>query len=332
MEGRDSRVILAAQLLFAACVAGVVAWQAQGPADFKVFWAAHHTATPYDPAAISRVLGGGLRPFSYPPTFLFLTEPLGWLDQRVSYVDWVALSAMALVASLRRPLGPLVLFAPAVFLAGVIGQTSLFMGAALFAGATLLLSRPILAGVLFGLAACIKPQATVLIPIVLAAGGHWRALAVAAVTGIVLSLAATALYGFHVWFDWLSSLGGFLQATDAAWKHRYLSLPGWWKAVPLALGAVCAWRFADDPERAVGIAAASALLGSLYALDYDAAILAPFALSAVLAGGWRALLPAIYLIITPSMWSLMLVGCGLALRADRRGVLQHLGVENPSQG
>jgi hypothetical protein len=287
------------QLAFAGCIAVVVALQAQGPVDFKVFWAAQHTTTPYDPAAIAKVLGPGLRPFSYPPTFLFLTEPLSWIDQRAGYVTWVALSAIALVASLRRPLGPLVLFAPAVFLAGIIGQTSLFMAAALFAAATTL-SRPVIAGALFGLAACIKPQAVVLVPIVLIAGGHWRALWAAAITGILLCLTATAAYGFHVWMDWYASLGGFLEATDAAWKGRYLSLPGAWRLLALAVGVIGAWRLRADPERATGLAVAAALLGSLYALDYDAAMLAPFALSAALRGGWAAVLYVIFLVIPPS--------------------------------
>jgi len=307
MEGRISRTVLAAQLVFAGFVATAVALHAHGPADFKIFWAAQHTATPYDAAAIAKVLGPGLRPFSYPPTFLFLTKPLAWISQPVAYVGWVALSAMAMVASLRRPAAPLVLFAPAVFLAGIVGQTSLLVGAALFAGATLL-SRPVIAGMLFGLAACIKPQVVVFAPLVLIAGGHWRALAAAAATGLVVSLGATALYGPHIWADWLISLQSFVQANDVAWPGRYLSLPGLWRIAPLAIGAVAAWRLASDPERATGVAVVAALLGSLHAMDYDAAILTPFALSAALAGSWTAVGYVIFLVAPPAMWSVGLFG------------------------
>jgi hypothetical protein len=331
MEGRVSRTVLAAQLVFAGFVAVAVALQAHGPADFKIFWAAQHTSAPYDPAAIARVLGPGLRPFSYPPTFLLLTTPLGWISQPVAYVGWVALSAMALVASLRRLAAPLVLFAPAVFLAGIIGQTSLLMGAALFAGATLL-SRPMIAGVLFGLAACIKPQVVVLAPLVLIAGGHWRALAAAAATGLAISLGATALYGFHIWADWLVSLQTFVQSNDVAWQDRYLSLPGLWRIAPLAIGAVAAWRLADDPERAIGIAVAAALLGSLHAMDYDAAILAPFALSAALAGGWVAAPFVVALLLPPSIWPVLLFAAGRLAPAGWRGVSQHPAKQDASQG
>lgn len=327
MEGLNSRTVFWTQLAFAACVAVAVALQVHGPADFKVFWAAQHTATPYDPAAIARVLGPGLRPFSYPPTFLLLTTPLGWIGERAAYVGWVALSAMAMVACLRRPAAPLVLFVPAVFLAGIIGQTSLFMGAALFAGATML-PRPVLAGVLLGLAACIKPQAVVLVPIVLIAGRHWRALAAAAVTGIVLGAAATAVYGLHIWLDWYSGVVGLLQAADVAWKQRYLSLPGTWRILVLIIGAVGAWRLKDEPERATGLAVGAALLGSLYAMDYDAAMLAPFALSAALAGGWAAIPYVISLILPPSMWSALLFVAASLTPMHWRGLLRRPSQED----
>lgn len=89
--------------------------------------------------------------------------------------------------------------------------------------------------------------------------------------------------------DWLGSLPAYLAANDATWAHRYLSLPGLWRAAPLALGAVaCAWAARSQRlEQAVFIAIAAALLGSMHALDYDAAILAPFAVAAGLNAGWR---------------------------------------------
>jgi hypothetical protein len=105
-------------------------------------------------------------------------------------------------------------------------------------------------------------------------------LASVAATGIILCIAATGLYGPGIWMLWLHSLPGFLQANDAQLSGRYLALEGPWKAVPIILGAMLAWWSGRKGryETGVFVATAAALLGSVHAIDYDAAILAPFAL------------------------------------------------------
>ena len=62
---------------------------------------------------------------------------------------------------------------------------------ALFAGGLANLNtRPLVAGLLFGLLAY-KPQFGVMIPLALAAGHYWRSFAAAAVTVLFLALAVT---------------------------------------------------------------------------------------------------------------------------------------------
>ncbi len=247
--------------------------------------------------------------FPYPPTFLLLTLPLAWTSLSVAYFAWVGLSAAAIVGSLRRLLAPLVLLVPIVFLSETNGQTSLFMGACVF-GAAGLHRRPILAGVLLGLAACIKPQVVVLVPIVLMAAGRWRMLFSAGVTGLAVCAIATLVYGVHAWLDWLNMLPQWLRINDAWWTGRYLALPGIWKVPALVLGsgaavfAVRRGRF----EAGVFIALAAAFLGSLHAMDYDEAILAPFAIAAGLARRWWGLAYAAALLAPASAWSVLALG------------------------
>ncbi len=304
--------ILALQIVFAIVVgdaAGALRLIDPSQSDFAMFWAAHRVATPYDPAAISAALTHVKAYFPYAPPFLLLTAPLALVSASVGYLAWVGLSAAAVVASLRRLAAPVVLLVPMVFLSGLIGQTSLIMGACLYGGASLR-QRPILAGALLGVAACIKPQVVVLLPFVLIGAGRWRVMASAAITGLLLCAAATAVYGVGIWSDWLGSLPGFLKANDIAWTGRYLALPGAWKLVALAVGAAAAWWAGrrDRVELGVFIAIAAALLGSLHAMDYDAAILAPFAVSAALARRWWGLPYAVALLVPASPWSVLALG------------------------
>jgi hypothetical protein len=281
-----TRAQLLAQIAFAAFVAiavGVQGLAAATQPDFSVFWAAHRTTAPYLSAEYARLLGPGERYFPYPPTFLVLTLPLKWMSYPAAYLSWLALSASALMVALRRVTAPIVLFCPAVFLAGLNGQTSLLIGAALYAAASLS-ERQILAGVLYGLAACVKPQVGILLPIVLLAIGHWRTIAAALATVLLLVAASIVLSGLDLWGEWLASLPSYVKVNDLAFAHRYLALPGYWKIVALLLGSVAAWMAGRRGKvvDAAFVAIAAALLGSLHALDYDLAILAPFALSAAL--------------------------------------------------
>ena len=78
-----------------------------------------------------------------------------------------------------------------------------FLTAALLGAALIQLDRrPLLAGLLIGLLAY-KPQFGLLIPLVLAASGRWRAFFAAAATVIVLALLVTLAFGVDVWTAFL---------------------------------------------------------------------------------------------------------------------------------
>ncbi len=297
--------ILAIQILLAAVIgaaSGLLHIVNPARSDYSSFWAAHHVANPYHPAELAAILGMHAY-FPYPPPFLLITLPLAWTSLLVGYFAWVAFSAAAIVLSLRRLIAPIVLLVPIVFLAEINGQTSLIMGACLFGAATLS-RRPMIAGALLGLAVCIKPQVVVVLPLAFLAAGLWRVMISAALTALLVCLVATLAYGVGAWTDWLGSLPTWLHVNDATWAHRYLALPGAWKIVALVMGAGAVWWAARRGRLELGvlIGVAAALLGSLHAMEYDLAILAPFAISAGLARRWWGLPYGAALLAPASPW------------------------------
>ena len=252
------------------------------PADFYVFWAAaRHIEAPYDPAVITQLQAAlhidGAWPFVYPPTFLLAAWPFAQLPLELAYPLWTGLiSALFFFAAsfmVRPPWATLALFiVPPVVLAISPGQTSMLIGAAAIGGFQLLKRRPVLAGVLFGLAACIKPQAMILAPIVL--WGHGQAMRWSLITGLGLVL-ASFVFGPARWIEWVQAIGDFrnvVPATERVNPSALIDSP-WWMAALGLLGAWLAWRLRDLSGLVAG-----ALCLTPYAHQYDLAPLAPLAL------------------------------------------------------
>jgi hypothetical protein len=103
-----------------------------------------------------------------------------------------------------------------------VGQNGLFFGALLLGGLVALQTRPVLAGVLFGLLAC-KPQYGLLLPVALLAAGAWPAIAATAATVAVLSGVATLVFGVAVWPAWIAALPEF-SAMFTAQLETFLPL------------------------------------------------------------------------------------------------------------
>ena len=255
------------------------------PADFYVFWeAARHWRAPYDPALIqaleARLHITGAWPFVYPPTFLLLAWPFAQAPLALAYPLWAGLSAAVFIFAaahlVRPPWLTLALFvAPPVVLAISPGQTSLVVGAAMIGAFLAMERRPALAGLLFAVAACIKPQAMALAPIVLF--GQWRALAWAAAATAALVL-ASLVFGPGLWLQWPHALAAFARVAPATDRVNPSALGGAPLAVALAaLGVFIAWR-----ERTIVGLVTGGLCLTPYAHQYDLAPLAPVAL------GWIA--------------------------------------------
>lgn len=201
--------------------------------DFFAFrsWAAmlHATADPtqlYVPARVQAFLnteaGGAAHhyPFAYPPSFLLMIWPLGMLPPRVGSVIWMLAGlgfyvGMLAEAPWRRSIAVGLLALPVTVLTVTGGQDGLIFAALLGGACRFLPRRPVLAGVLFGLAAC-KPQFGVLVPVALLAARQWRAIAAATVTVLACVLLSGLAFGFAMWVRWplsLFALADFARAS-----------------------------------------------------------------------------------------------------------------------
>jgi len=287
-----------------------------------------HAEAAFDPAlqhAREQAIFGTETPaygWHYPPFFLFIAAVLALMPYGLALAVWQGATLVPYLLSIRAILvafapgsrdggqslaGPLWLLLaigfPAVFVNFGHGHNG-FLTAALMAAALLALrGRPVLAGVLFGLLAY-KPQFGLMIPLVLAATGQWRAVAAAAATVALLAVATTLALGPHVWDAFLASTRFtriiVLEAGDTGW-YKIQSVFSWTRmwggSIPLAyamqgtvtaaLGVALVWLWrgaASFPLKAAALCIA-AILATPYSLDYDMMVLAP-AIAFVAADGF----------------------------------------------
>ncbi len=195
-------------------------------------------------------------------------------------------------------------------------------------GGGLLKRRPWLAGALLGLIT-VKPQLTLLLPIVLCAGRRWWALAGFLLAASALGAATLPLFGAAAWFDYVERISvlrrWILEDGTGVW-HLMISpfvmvrhLPA---SVPMAyvaqgavallalIGVALAWR-------STALIACS-LLATPYMQVYDlvTTALVPVFLSsgeAAVSRGWRVLAPvSVPLILAPFVgpWMAQYTGVG----------------------
>ena len=286
---------------------------------------------PFDPVrqhAREQRLFGEATPFygwHYPPFFLFIAAVLALMPYALALAVWQSatlglylLTVRAVILSAGsnppQPAAPsvadhsrpargdiasdplwllLALAYPAVFINIGHGQNG-FLTAALLGTALVQLDRrPVIAGILFGLLAY-KPQYGLMIPVVLAVSGRWRAFLAAAAAVLLLGVATTVAFGPHVWQAFLDSTRFTrvvaLEHGDTGW-YKIQSVFAWarmWGAtLPLAYGLQAAtivglvaslvrlWRSAAPyPLKAAALCLA-AMLATPYTFDYDMMVLAP---------------------------------------------------------
>jgi hypothetical protein len=282
------------------CIAFLFLMRLQAPgADFSPLWAGAKAALSdarkvYDFQYVTGLqgwpMGPTLRPFIYPPSALLVFAPLAVLPERLAYALWTLAGGGFFLWAGRRLGAPWWLLTfPAVWLVAYSGQVT-FLVAALVLTALTLPKRPLVAGVLLGLAAAIKPQMAIFLPLALLAEGRWRVMLAAGVSALTLCAVSAGLWGLSAWTDWIAALGRFNNEVVFASPDLVedmitpyagltsLGLPGAWA---FALAPVAAWlvwtivRTSDDPaDRAIAVFGA-ALLVTPYAMHYEAALLAP---------------------------------------------------------
>jgi hypothetical protein len=297
------RRISQAALLVAFALASlmVVRLLARQPAglDFLCFWIGGQAALSapdrlYDFQYVTQLqdlpfVAGALRPYINPPSALLLFAPLSRLPLWAAYAGlMLAGVAVALAAAARaRGTWQLLLLPPVAF-SIFCGQPTLLLGGLILLGLTYR-DRPLAAGVLFALAATIKPQFLVLLPVALAAQGQWRTILVTGLAGLLICAASALAFGLEVWLDWLAALPrfrrmvaddpGLLNAAIAPYaKLTALGLSGAWAYLLVPVAACGVWtvfrRDAPWPDRLIALLGGG-LLVSPYAMNYELALLAP---------------------------------------------------------
>lgn len=295
--GGGSRPLLVSLMLAMATAAlavvlGMLLWRRPhfGP-DFLVFWTA--AQQPVSEVYAFKITPGAPMPLVYPPPFLLLLQGFSGVTARSAYLIWLGASVFAFVAAsavLVKRLAPLVMLAPPVVFASVTGETSLLLGALLIAGLGQL-SRPTLAGILFGLALSLKPQVAFLLPIGLVAAGQWKALLATLATAAAVCAAAAITLGPSVWLAWLNVLPKFVAFEAQAHLQTVALAPQAGVGLRLAiitLAAALVWRAFQHEDLAVRLIAVIGLsmLCAPHAMAYDTTIIAPGALALVLRRSW----------------------------------------------
>lgn len=170
----------------------------------------------------------GFAPWLYPPIFIFFALPLAYLSYLASYVGWLAATALPYLAAMRTILRDqwfwlLALASPPVFFNVMYGQTGFLTAGLIGLGLALIPRRPLVAGILIGLASC-KPHFGVLIPFALVAARQWRTFVSAALTVVVLALASALAFGIDSWYGFIGSAGNSVEGFQAgAYKWKVLS-------------------------------------------------------------------------------------------------------------
>jgi len=268
--------------------------------DFYPLWASgfiSHEGQPalnYDSDALhlrQAALGMNPRafnPFPYPPTFLLMLAPFGGLGLGTAFALFMGITfafylwAMTGGNFRSAPRWCGALLAPATTMTLVSGQSGFLSGALMLGGLRLAGSRPIVAGVLFGLLAY-KPQLGVLLPVALISAGLWRSIAAAVVTVVVCVMASSWAFGDDIWPLWFHQMADYsghfdpldyLMPTIEA-NARMFGLPA---RVALALQAavtipvmIVVWRAfrAGVTERAAALLVVGTFLATPHAFNYD---------------------------------------------------------------
>ncbi len=375
-------------LIAAYAAAALWALAGQGPndplsrpvgTDFLSFWtvssALHggEARAVYSPAALAALehavdptaAGDLFYAWAYPPIALLIVYPLALLPYLWSLAAWLAAGLAAYLAALWRILPRrLTLWAglafPAVFVCLAHGQNGLLTAALLGWGLLLLEQRPAPAGILIGLLA-FKPQLGLIVPIALAAGGHWRTILAAAATVAALAVLSLAMFGVDAWSDFAASLPFARTMLEQGLVPYYKMQSAFAAArlagsgIPLAYAVqgaitlaavglvVWVWRKPTRQDLKNAVLMTAAPLATPFVLDYDLTLLA-FPVAWLTANGLRSgalpwerttlvaicLAPLIlrggalltHVVVTPWLEAALLLVLAMRVRAELPRILQ----------
>ena len=266
LAGRPISILYATLTsLFATLLAaGLIGyWNVPHPANdffafhsFSRFIRDHKPALIYDQALLRQfqhLPGHKLFAFMYPPGVMLLVWPLAWLPYGFGYVLWIGVGLLACVGTLgvRRggwALSLLLAVAPTTLWTILCGQSTLLLAGLIVGGLLLSRRRPLLAGLLIGLAAY-KPQLGLLIPVALLAAGQWRTVTAAFTTITAVIFITSIAFGDDIWLVWMQHLHSI---TNVRTQHAID-----WAPLLATVASDLAMMGADRQAADLGQAAAS---------------------------------------------------------------------------
>lgn len=270
---------------------------------------------------LQRVFGPDpeVRNWSYPPHFLLLLWPLGWLDYEPAMVLFLLLTLALFIAAawvFRREYAPqsdwriltLTILSFGMMMLNT-AQNGFLTAALMLFGLAWRKQRPMLAGFALALLT-VKPQLGLLIPVLLVAERRWATVAWAAAWTFGLIALSTLVFGASSWSAYATDTLAYQRDVMTIWQGPFLQMmPGIFGSVR-ALGYLSDTAFAaqwpisvagaalltclvcteSDEVRRAFLAVAGAFIISPYAFNYDMGALA--VLAAVLAGSQQLQWPA----------------------------------------
>jgi hypothetical protein len=233
-------------------------------------------------------------PLPYPPHFLFFLLPFAPLSYLPATATFLVTTIAGYASALRLIVGDwLTATAMALsfgggFIALYYVQAPYLIGALLVGGLALMPTRPIFAGVLFGMLT-VKPHLGVALAVALLLGRQWKTIGAAIATAAAMIIAATVAFGPEVWSaywrasqaQYASLISGLAWVKASSVYATFYPIIGAQRA--LALQAMCAllalilmgrlWvHQATYAQRAAAVIAATLLI-SPYLYVYDAVLL-----------------------------------------------------------
>jgi len=296
-------------------------------------WAVFHTAvTAYfrfgDWSAIFAHWTLADHPWLYPPSFLLLLLPFGAMGFGAGCAMFLLSTSVGMVAAVWRFAGKrrwvctlALLLSPAAMQNVYLGQNAFLSGALFFGGALSLSTRPIFAGLLFGLLTY-KPQIALMVPVALVSARQWKALGAATATALLLAIVSALVLGADAWQSWLGMVArGLPPSLEVGRLHGgsvFTCAILFGAARPLAntlqiaatlFAAACVYwsyrRPLPESMRAAVLAAAT-ILGAPHVTGYDA-ILTAFAAASLFAEGLNCGFNPVELPITWIAWASPLI-------------------------
>jgi arabinofuranan 3-O-arabinosyltransferase len=196
----------------------------------------------------------GIRNWSYPPHFLLLVWPLGFLSYKFALVVFLVGTFglfMWSVSAFRRSLAKnwhagllFLVLVPYTVMMLVTTQNGFLTSALLLLGLARMRHHPIQAGLCFALLT-IKPQLGLLVPLLLVFDRNWATIRWAAIATLLLLALSVVFFGLDSWHLYLTETLAYQRYVMTDWQGIFLRM------MPTVFGSVRTLGF--RPEAALAL-------------------------------------------------------------------------------